>query len=166
MVLYQNVLYKSRHVLPLLTVALLVLSIGAVEVLRKRIGRGIVASGSLAYALVAVVLAAQHKEPTAIAQVVEQVRVISETEPDLRVVAVPLVTFMLEVQGVDATFVEADDREAMALLNSDREAGSSIVSIGMRLENEVPETKSTFYHNPFVNRMWPEIPVYVYRSGH
>ncbi len=166
MVLYQNVLYKSRHVLPLLTVALLVLSIGAVEVARKRIGRGIVASGTLAYALVAVVLAAQHKEPTAIAQVVEQVRVISETEPDLRVVAVPLVTFMLKVQGVDATFVEADDREAMALLNSDREAGFSIVSIGMRLENKVPDTKSTFYHNPFVNRMWPEIPFYVYTSGH
>ena len=112
MVLYQNVLYKSRHVLPLPHCrSLLVLSIGAVEVLRKRIGRGIVASGALAYALVAVVLAAQHKEPTAIAQVVEQVRVISETEPDLRVVAVPLVTFMLEVQGVDATFVEADDRK-------------------------------------------------------
>tara|TARA_B100000530_G_C15867125_1_gene451831 strand:+ start:202 stop:702 length:501 start_codon:yes stop_codon:yes gene_type:complete len=166
MVLYQNVLYKSRHVLPLLIVALLVLSIGAVEVVRKRIGRGIVASGVLAYALVAMVLVAQHKEPTAIAQVVEHVRVISEAEPDLTVVAVPLVTFMLEVQGVDATFVEVDDREAMALLNSDREAGFPIVSIGMRLENETPETKSTFYHNPFVNRMWPEIPLYVYTSGH
>ena len=163
-VLYQNVLYKSRHVLPLLTVVLLVLSIGAVEVARRKMGRGIVASGALAYALVAVILAVQHKQPTAIAQVVEQVRVISETEPDLRVVAVPLVTFMLGVQGVDATFVEADDGAAMALLNSDREAGFPIVSIGMPLENRAPETKSTFYHNPFVNRMWPEIPLYVYAA--
>ena len=109
-------------------------------------------------------MAAQHKKPTAIAQVVEQVRVISETEPDLRVVAVPLVTFMLGVQGVDAIFVEADDRAAMALLISDREAGFPIVSIGMPLENRAPETKSTFYHNPFVNRMWPEIPLYVYAA--
>ena len=163
-VLYQNVLYKSRHVLPLLTVVLLVLSIGAVEVARRKMGRGIVASGALAYALVAVILAVQHKQPTAIAQVVEQVRVISETEPDLRVVAVPLVTFMLGVQGVDATFVEADDGAAMALLNSDREAGFPIVSIGMPLENRAPETKSTFYHNPFVNRMWPEIQLYVYAA--
>ena len=164
-VLYQNVLHKSRHVLPLLTVVLLVLSIGAVEMARKKMGRGIVAAGALSYAFVAVVLAVQHKEPTAIAQVVEQVRVISEAEPELRVVAVPLVTFMLEVQGVDATFIQADDQAAMALLNSAPEAGFPIVSIGMPLENRIPETESTFYHNPFVNRMWPEIPFYVYPEG-
>ena len=164
MVLYQNVLYKSRHVLPLLIVVLLALSIAAKGIARKKVGRGIIAAGALAYGLVAVVLAAQHKQPTAIAQVVEQVRAISETQPDLRVVAMPLVTFMLEVQGVDVTFVEADDRVSMALLNSDREAGFPIVSIGMPLENRAPETTSTFYHNPFVNRMWPEIPLYVYAA--
>ena len=73
---------------------------------------------------------------------------------------------MLEVQGVDATFIQADDQAAMALLNSAPEAGFPIVSIGMPLENRIPETESTFYHNPFVNRMWPEIPLYVYTSGH
>lgn len=164
-VLYQNVLHKSRHVLPLLIALLLVMPVGISDVLRKQVGRGLLVIGGLAYGTVALVLVAQHHQPTAIAQVVEVVREISHQDPDLRVVAVPLVTFMLDVQAVEAEYVQVDDPETLASIASSDQPEHPIVSIGVPIGNWMPDAELVFYHNPFVNRMWPEIPVYLYGTG-
>ncbi|MEL6614348.1 MAG: hypothetical protein AAFQ43_01345 [Bacteroidota bacterium] len=161
-VLFQNVVHKSRHALPLVALALLVLALGVVRAWRVRgrwrvAARGVVVAGGAALAVVAVTLMAQHREPTAIAQVTVHTRAAVEAAPDLQIVTTPLVRYTLEQQGVRAAFVDATAPEALARLPQ-----ADLLAVGAAIPGREPVGVDTFYHNPFVNRMWAEIPVYRY----
>lgn len=161
-VLYQNVLYKSRHVLPLLVVALLALAHGAGHLGRRSLGRVAVVAGMAAYISVGTLLALQHRAPSAIAQVVDDVRGMVLAQPGITVAAVPLVAYMLESQGIDASFERVDAPRDLEALRANLDDTSIVVSIGFELGGRQPDRSETFYHNPYVNRMWPAIPVHVY----
>ncbi|MEM1041610.1 MAG: hypothetical protein AAGI91_03180 [Bacteroidota bacterium] len=163
-VAYQNVLYKSRHALPLIAVALFVLALGGARLWRHRWGRFVALDALAVYAAVALVLAAQHRQPTAIAQATEHVRTLAAAQPDLHVVSTPLVTFMLEAQRIEAVFLDTDDAGDLARLTTAYTEGLPIVSVGAPVSAAAtrPVRADTFYHNPYVNRMWPEVPVYGY----
>jgi hypothetical protein len=158
--LYQNVIYKSRHVLPLLPLLLLVAALGAQALLRRgRTGQIVVGLFLAAYAAVTLVLVQQHRRPTAIAQVAEHLR--GRTE--LHVVSIPLVNFYLSSLGVQARFTSAEGGEPVVA--SARPPGGRIVTVGIAPPwKEPPVSERTFYHNPYVNRMWPAIVVREYRS--
>lgn len=176
--LFQNVIYKSRHVLPLVALLAIPLGLGLAYLIRARFSadrgaagdagaprapKGVaavrIAAGVAALALVVVtlVLVTQHREPTAIAQAKV---FVEQTGPDV-VASIPLVNFYLSAQGVDATFLSVqnqEDRERIA-----RTEGKLLV-VGRfpELMPPNPARADTFYHNPYVNRMWPEVEVYVY----
>lgn len=157
---YQNVIYKSRHVLPLLPILLLPAALGAWRLVRRgSVGRVLVGSFLAAYVAVALVLVQQHRRPTAIAQVAEHLR--GDAGENLVVISIPLVNFYLSALGVEARFLSAEGAEELVTLPR-LEAGR-VVTVGIRPPwDERPVREQTFYHNPYVNRMWPEVTVREY----
>ena len=156
MLLFQNVIYKSRHVLPLLPLILLVMGTGIRSLLRSRgwTGRAGAIAFLLAYAVVGAAIAWQHTKPTAIAQVRAYIETLGETP---RIVSIPLVNYYLASQGVEGEFVSVEDPR----LNADS-IRTVVVGAFPDLPLANPSASDTFYHNPYVNRMWPEVQVRVY----
>ncbi|MEM6325668.1 MAG: hypothetical protein AAF791_00985 [Bacteroidota bacterium] len=161
-VLFQNVIHKSRHAMPLIALALLVLALGAARVWDtggrwRGAARSAVIAGFGAVTVVASTLAVQHRQPSAIAQVTAHVREITEADPDVRIVTTPLVWYTLEQQGIRAPFVDATAPDALT-----RAPEADALAIGARISGREAARADTFYHNPYVNRMWAAIPVYRY----
>lgn len=163
---FQNVIYKSRHVLPLVAFACIPLGIGLARLARgeafrtavqRAASRLIAGVFAVAYATVTLVLVVQHREPTAIAQIKEYVE---ETRPET-IVSIPLVNFYLSAQNIEADFLSIQDPADRARLDT---VGGSVMVIG-RFPEIIPQnsaTADTFYHNPYVNRMWAEVEVHVH----
>ena len=111
--------------------------------------------------LITVILSIQHKEPSSIHQVKE---FISNSSNTTTIVSIPLINFYLKTHGISSNFIDIDDQnsENEIQLNNDH---NNIILIGEFLnviENKKQYSKSdtTFYHNPYVNKMWSEIKVY------
>lgn len=169
---FQNVIHRPRHVLPLLVPLCALGARGTVRLGRAGAGHartavriGLILVG-LAYAVVAGVLVGQHGSPSAPAQVRDHLGGMRTpgSEPR-RVVSIPLINYYLAGQGVEADYFSVRDsterRRARALLDR-----GTTIYVGTRPPAAWPEPSraDTFYHNPYVNRMWARIPVYVFRS--
>ena len=158
--LYQNVLHKSRHVLPLLPFLALVSAFAGDWICRKgaRWSRLVLALFLCCYGYVTVHLVAQHRSPTAIAQVH---RHLTDRETGgLRVASVPLIKYYLSSQGLEAEYLSVESPEDLRAVGAN--AGGDLVAIGSPLPDRAPKAVRTFYHNPYVNRLWPELTVYEY----
>lgn len=167
----QNVIHKSRHVLPLLPfLALGIASVcNRIIVLpaneRKRRVRYIFAWSTviiffLCYSYATLNIVVQHTKPTAIAQIHEYLRdKRREQNNQLHIVSVPLIKYYLTAQAVEAVYVPIKSEMDLAQLD---ELETGLVVIGSPLPNREPKMEKTFYHNPYVNRMWPELPLFEY----
>ena len=158
--LFQNVLHKSRHVLPLLPFLALVLALAGDWILRQgaRWSRLVLAAFLCCYASVTLHLVVQHRGPTAIAQVHRHLAA-GETE-GLRIVSVPLIKWYLASQDLEAEYIPVESPEDLRAI--DPAAAGELVVIGSPLPDREPKAVRTFYHNPYVNRLWPELVVYEY----
>lgn len=169
--LAQNVIHKGRHVLPLLPflalgIAFACSRITATSVYSKQRGVrspfawGIVVIFLLCYSYVTLHTVVQHTKPTAIAQVHEYLRDKQNKQDDkLHIVSVPLIKYYLASQAIEAIYISIKSEAALAQLDK-LEPG--FVVIGSPLPNRVPKVEKTFYHNPYVNRMWSELPLFEY----
>ena len=160
----QNVVHKSRHVLPLLPLLLLLPATGAAALWRSgfRWRRLAVVGAAGAYAAVALVLAVQHLSPSAIAQVKEFAARQAERSQPMRVASVPLVNQYLRAQQVDARYLSVEDSADVRRLRRADAGQTLVVGTYASLLEVPPDAVHRFYHNPHVNRMWPEVTVYVY----
>jgi len=164
MFFFQNVVHKSRHVLPLLALLLPVLAAGAAALWRRRDwwSRGAVLGAAGAYVAVTLVLVDQHQTPTAIAQAKRFIEARTEQPEPTRVASVPLVNTYLRTQQVDARFLSIEDSSDVRRLQEVETGRTLVVGTYASLLDRSPTRTRTFYHNPHVNRMWPEVTVYVY----
>ena len=174
--LAQNVIHKSRHVLPLLPFLALGIALSCHRIttfqetrsvmkrnrskIRYPLAWGIVLIFFLCYSYVTLHTVVQHTKPTAIAQIHKYLRdKQSEQGNKLHIVSVPLIKYYLVSQGINAEYIpiksEADLAQLIVL-----ETG--IVAIGGPLPNRGPKVKKIFYHNPYVNRMWSELSLFEY----
>ena len=157
---FQNVVHKSRHVLPLLPFFALPIAFACAKIVEhpNRILKAVLIGFCLCYGYVALHLVAQHKKPTAIAQIHQY---LTEKQSDkLCVVSVPLIKYYLAAQGVQADYIPIKSADDLAKL--DEKLDSELVVIGSPLPDRVLTTQKTFYHNPYVNRMWPKLPLFEY----
>ncbi len=163
---FQNVVHKSRHVLPLVPLLLLVIAEGGATVWHRgaRWGRGALLGVSLAYAAVTLVLVAQHMEPTAIAQAKSYIQMQTQKHSVVRVASVPLVNNYLRAQEVEAQYLSIEDSSDVNRLRQATTGRTLVVGTYASLLNRPPDRTHRFYHNPHVNRMWSEVTVYVYRA--
>jgi len=164
MFFFQNVVHKSRHVLPILALLLPFPALGAAALWRMKTwaprGAALLAVG--AYAVVTLVLVNQHRTPSAIAQAKAFVESQTQQAGPTRVASVPLVNTYLRAQQVNARFLSIEDSSDVRRLRAAETGRTLVVGTYASLLNRSPTRTHTFYHNPHVNRMWPEVTVYVY----
>jgi hypothetical protein len=103
-------------------------------------------------------------EPTAIAQAKSYVERQTEQHSTVRVASVPLVNHYLRAQEVDAQYLSIEDSTDVRKLQRADTGRTLVVGTYASLLDRSPDQTHRFYHNPHVNRMWPEVTVYVYRA--
>ena len=159
---FQNVVYKSRHVLPLVPFLALFIAFACAKIVGQsnRILKMVLIVFFCCYGYVALHLVVQHKKPTAIAQIHQYLK--TKESDKLHVVSVPLIKYYLAAQGLQATYTPIKTAEDLAKLDEKLDDTSGLVVIGSPLQDRVPKTMKTFYHNPYVNRMWPELSLFEY----
>ncbi len=171
----QNVIHKSRHVLPLLPFISLGIALSCHRIAAKHsvsqtnrkqnkirflFALGIVVAFLISYSFVTVHTVVQHTKPTAIAQIHNYLfDKQGEQDNKLHIVSVPLIKYYLSSQALDADFVAIKSEADFAQLD---ELDGDIVVIGSPLPDRVAKVEKVFYHNPYVNRMWSEISLYEY----
>ncbi len=159
--LFQNVIHKSRHLLPLVPLLAFIPASAMAQMImsgRKPIQLTVVCF-ALCYSGVTLHLVSQHKQPSAIAQVYRYLR--SNGEENLHIVSVPLVKYYLSSQGLKATYITIESVDDLRRIETVNES-AQLVAIGSPVLNRTLRSQQTFYHNPYVNRMWPELDVYEY----
>ena len=159
---FQNVVHKSRHVLPLVPFLTLHLAFACARIIerRNRILKAVLIAFVLCYGYVALHLVVQHKKPTAIAQIHQYLT--AKQSDSLRVASVPLIAYYLASQGLQAVYIPIRNADDLAALREESDDLSDLVVIGSPLEDRIPKAEKTFYHNPYVNRMWPNISLFEY----
>ena len=166
----QNVIHKSRHVLPLLPFLALGIAFSCNRIItfqgttlnrkQRKIGWGIVITFFLCYSYVTLHTVIQHTKPTAIAQIHKYLYdKQSAQNKKLHIVSVPLIKYYLVSQGVEANYIPIKSGADLAQLD---ELETGIVAIGGSLPNRIPKLEKIFYHNPYVNRMWPALSLFEY----
>ena len=164
--LAQNVIHKSRHVLPLLPFLALGIALACSQIIalqgkfRYPFAWGIVIIFFFGYSYVTLHTVFQHTKPTAIAQIHKYLSTKQREQDDkLYIVSVPLIKYYLASQAVEADYIPIKSEADLAQLDK---LETGLVVIGSPLANRVPKVKKVFYHNPYVNRMWPELPLFEY----
>ena len=159
---FQNIVYKSRHVLPLVPFLALFIAFASAKIVEhsNRILKVVLIVFFCCYGYGALHLVVQHKKPTAIAQIHQYLK--TKESDKLHVVSVPLIKFYLAAQGLQAAYTPIKNAEDLAKLDEKLDDTSELVVIGSPLHDRTPKTKKTFYHNPYVNRMWPELSLFEY----
>ena len=155
---FQNVIYKSRHVLPLLVPLLLILFQGGITLIRKDniFNKIIIGLFFLSLINVTSVLVVQHKGPSAISKIKDQLII---NDKDQIIVSTPLINYYLKYNGVVGNFLDIEDEsdiQSIIALEKD-----SLHLIGNFIDNFTNNysaiSDSIFFHNPYVNRMWSDV---------
>jgi hypothetical protein len=173
--LFQNVVHQSRHVLTLVVPLLLLIAAGL-----SRRGRFLSARRLLAvlffiaYAWTGTMLALQHRNPTAIAQAkawvqaqAVRIKLDAHGTADMLVVCPPVVRDHLLLQGVRVRILEAERARDLPMIDSayaDAHGFTQLLTVGdysARIKLPLVERRA-FHHNPHVNRLWPTIEGYRY----
>ena len=159
--LFQNVVHKSRHVLPLVPFLALIPAFACAQITTHgpRFFRLVVIAFFLCYGYVTLHLVVQHKRPTAIAQIHQYLA--AKKSDALHIASVPLIKYYLASQALRAVYMPIRDQGDLDALDA-LDDTAELVVIGSPLQDRVPKATKTFYHNPYVNRMWPELTVYEY----
>ena len=158
---FQNIIYKSRHILPLISFLIVFLNLG-IKRLRnenKLLGNILVGLYLISLCNVTYVLTSQHKKPNAISSVKDY---IIKQDINYSIVSIPLINFYLKSHGLKNEFFDIEDitnSEPVKALTRD-----SLLIVG-NFQNKFSDDyintyDTTFYHNPYVNRMWSELGIF------
>lgn len=177
---YQNIVYKARHILPFIPFVLMWISLGWHWLMRRKRRKKNTLLPSLSSLSVAVsqrsglylilfislilhiaitsILIQQHRQPTAIAQFKDYL--IEQGAEQATLYSIPLVHFYM--QQHQKVLIE----QYMPIHQSlPTPIPSPIVYSTVKLDSikyGAPQQELVFYHNPYVNRLWSELWVYVY----
>ena len=158
---FQNVLHKSRHILPLLVPLFVILHSGLLFITKKKnILNTILFIIFFTFTInITTTLILQHKKSNAISSVKNAILKKGFQFP---IASTPLINYYLQQHGLENDFldIESDEDIHAIKLSGDRE----IFLIGNFKKQFSSDyyiiSDSTYYHNPYVNRMWSEINTY------
>lgn len=165
---FQNIIYNSRHVLPLIPFILILMSYGIIYFLvnyNYMYVKVLVLAFLLGSVFITVVLAVQHTYPSAIAQVKEYIIKNRQSDEELTIVSIPLINDFLAAQKVRANYISVHQDSIASYIESVNAINSGkMVVIGnlAPLVKRKPTNVVNFVHNPYVNRVWADIYVYEY----
>ena len=152
---FQNVIYKSRHVIPIIIVLLYFLAIGkGTSFWENRTSYFFSSLYITTLVFVSIILVNQHRSPSAISKLKDNL--ISMDSND-KIVCIPLVKYYLETHGINANYIDISSIDKNNIPNNLDDA--IIIGNHPDLFNDTFQviSDSSYYHNPYVNRMWSEI---------
>tara|TARA_B100001094_G_C18094567_1_gene752320 strand:- start:209 stop:1252 length:1044 start_codon:yes stop_codon:yes gene_type:complete len=155
---FQNIIHKSRHIMPLIGFSIILLNMGINWVREKKRLRGNILTGLLLLGLfnVTFVLTSQHQKPNAISSIKDSIIANNISYP---IVSIPLINYYLKKHGLHNEYFDIEDisdLDQVKLLEKD-----SLLLIGKFqnkfLDDYVLTHDTIYFHNPYMNRMWSEI---------
>ena len=153
--LFQNVIYKSRHVIPIVIVLLYFLALGTGTSFWKNRTSYIFSSLYITTLIfVSITLVIQHKSPSAISKLKDNLIKMDSNET---IVSIPLVKYYLETHGINANYIDVNSIDKNNIPDTLNDA--IIIGNHSELFNDSFQviSDSSYFHNPYVNRMWAEI---------
>ena len=104
-------------------------------------------------------LVLDHKNPTAISQLKDDL-----IENNIsKVISTPLINYYLKSNNVKATFINIDKSQPYTSQINKKNDGK-ILMIGdfqsLFVNDFIIKPNKSFFHNPYINRMWSEIDTY------
>ena len=157
---FQNVIFKSRHVLPLIIICIFLINKG-IQSLRDKdqIFMIVIAIFFLGLMNITSVLVEQHMRPNAISSLKDHL--VNKNEKET-IASIPLINYYLRYHGLKNQFMDIEnenDVKKIKLLDDEK-----LILIGNFKNTFYPDyqvdNQIDFYHNPYVNRMWSEITMY------
>ena len=157
----QNIIYKSRHILPALIVLFIILSVGFKYVITKH---SVVLNTTVflfVFLLIQITrtLVWDHKNPSAISQLKNDLIQNNIST----IVSTPLINYYMKSNSVKANFVNIDNSvEFNGFINT--QSNERVLMIGnfesLFIDDFIVKENMSYYHNPYVNRMWSQIDTY------
>lgn len=151
--LFQNVVHKSRHILPLIPLVIFLLSISTQRFLTKThyIMPAFVVVFAALYIYISVILNIQHKTRSAIAQTIP----FFKKEKSVSLECPPLLAKYYKIQV-----------PTINILQDSTTNPSYIYSfVGQTPSGYTKVKDTTFYHNEYINRMWATVTIYKYSKN-
>ena len=159
---FQNVIYKSRHVIPIIIILLYFLAVGKGTFFwENRASYFFSSSYITTLVFVSIILVNQHRSPSAISKLKDN---LISMDPNDKIVCIPLVKYYLETHGINANYIDINSIDKNNIPNNLDNA--IIIGNHPDLFNDTFQviSDSSYYHNPYVNRMWPEIHTFRLRK--
>jgi hypothetical protein len=158
--LFQNIIYKSRHVLPLVLILLVIFSITQKNFINQKNSHFIyLFSLIILLGFISINLNIQHKSKTAIAQLGEYLN--NKNKESISIASIPLINYYLKSQDLNASYHDIDIENAMIDLKNINTSTYIIGDFKQLINNKYTiSLDSSFYHNPYINRMWSSINIY------
>ena len=157
---FQNVIFKSRHVLPIIIICIFLINKG-IQSLRDKDQIFLIVTAIFFLGLMNItsVLVEQHMRPNAISSLKDHLVNKNEIET---IASIPLINYYLRYHGLKNQFIDIEnenDVKKIKLLDDEK-----LILIGNFKNTFYPDyqvdNQIDFYHNPYVNRMWSEITMY------
>lgn len=174
---FQNVVHQTRHILPLVPTCLILLAMAWPMRTATAANPQVQPKGVLshlpalfamltlaAYAFVGVSLARQHMQPAAIAQAKDYLQPL--THPKQVLICAPWVQKCLSAQGLQFDYRSIESKQDWESLKQIPDS-LPLLTVGDysdSLQRE-PSKKTTFYHNPYVNRIGSRVDVFHYGNA-
>jgi hypothetical protein len=159
---FQNIIFKSRHVLPVLIIIFVILVLGQKYIFNTRsfLINFVLFIYIFNSAAVTSQLVLQHKQPNAISKLKDSV---SALPTSANIISFPLINFYLKSHGLKNNFININNISDFNSLEIDMLENSYVLGNFHAHDIEIFDlvVEEVFFHNPFVNRMWPEL--YRYR---
>ena len=158
---FQNIIYKSRHIMPIVYFIIILFSLGQIYISHsKKYLKIFTIIFLLLLTIISSNLIIQHKSPNAIAKIGDH---LNSIDSPITVLSNPLINYYLTSTGLQAKFVSIENENVIKQINMDTDS-RRVVMIGDY--HHILDDKFTinldkvYYHNPYVNRMWSTIKIY------
>ncbi len=104
-------------------------------------------------------LVIQHKNPTAISKLKDS---LLYEHYGITIISTPLINYYLKRHGVKGDFISVEDNEQIITFNSSGKDLALLIGSFENLFNNNYRVNydSTYFHNPYVNRMWSAIETF------
>jgi hypothetical protein len=163
--MFQNVIHKSRHVIPIIMVLhFFIITTQKFQFWKNISSRVISILFIISTISVTSVLTYQHRSPSALSKLKDD---LIESNYFDTIISIPLIEYYLRSHGVQANYIHLEDLEQIeSMVDIEK---TLIVGNNQRVfqKNYEVVPKDRYYHNPYVNRMWPKIETLVLKkSGH
>tara|TARA_Y100001935_G_scaffold247303_1_gene243055 strand:+ start:1006 stop:2067 length:1062 start_codon:yes stop_codon:yes gene_type:complete len=163
--LFQNIIHKSRHVLPVVYYLIFILSYGLYYCYskNKKIMFSYIFMIFISLSIVTINLATQHQKPTAIAKISNFLTKKNDIDT---IISIPLINYYLQLHGIKANYINIKNESDIFQIDKKKLKNNFIVigNFNHLFDDYITVDKNYFYHNPYVNRLWPILELYNYKN--